>query len=179
MKLQKLMQALSVVALVFLTSTPVFAKSSFTCESTLPPVVDEEDEEAREAGFTLTATVEFDDSGLVERLSINNDGEVDVVYSPSVASEYDVYAHPAGSADIANDGLLQLLLKHANPSSAASSYVLHSITGKGKAGSLDEVIEYISDDLSGTLVLEAFDIRKNVVGRSMLVGWAGTFHNCH
>jgi hypothetical protein len=150
--------------IVVLTSLTTFAQSSFTCEST--------------KYNTFTAKVEFDAVGILEKLTFDIKGTLDEVYSPAEANNFDVLAHKAEEADVQKHGLLKNLLGYAKPTSQPSSYVVHSITGKNKGRTLDEIMSYISDDMSGILILEAFDQNLNVLGRSIIVGWGGYFHNC-
>lgn len=155
---------ISMATMIVMTSLPALAQSSFSCESA--------------QSNTFTAKADFDAFGVLEKLTIDMEGEVNDVYSPAEASNFDVLAHKAEEADIQKHDLLKILLDYAKPATHPNSYVVHSITGKGKGLSLDEVMDYISDDLSGILILEAFDQNQNVLGRSMIVGWGGYFHNC-
>lgn len=154
----------AIAILVVMTSLPTLAQSSFTCESTKYNI--------------FTAKIDFDAVGVLEKLTVDIEGTLDEVYSPAEAINFDVLAHKAEEADIQKHGLLKNLLRYAKPTSQPSSYVVHSITGTNKGRSLDEIMAYISDDMSGILILEAFDQNLNVLGRSMIVGWGGYFHNC-
>ncbi len=158
---------LSISILALLATLPAHASapsSSFTCESTQSP--------------TFTATATLDDQGVLEQLTIDMEGEVQELYSPAVKSEFDVIAHFAKDADVQKYGLLTELLRLAKPTVAPSYFIVHSLTSPGKGMNLDEIMEYLMDDLSGTLILEARDQAHNVLGRSMIVGWGGYFANC-
>lgn len=159
--------AFSVVAALLISiqsAQAVEATESFTCESTQSP--------------DFTATTELDSQGVMQKLTIDMEGEVHDLYSLAVASEFDVIAHFATEADVQKHDLLRILLGHAKPSAKPSYFIVHSLTGKGKGANLDEIMDYLSDDLSGTLILEARDQSHVVLGRSMVVGWGGYFANC-